>query len=328
MTQLIYISHSLIVPENVEFIQKLIDARPLDRKIVVFDNEANYLKSNDYNSMLMRNNVVNVLWFVNEEDCHDDKMSERIALHQKSEQWNKLCVSNFVIFDKENTPLRKMFPNNFIEVNGPMTVKDVNSAEWIFSQFGTDRPLQQNTWFIADTHFFHANIIRYCNRPWNSGKDESGNIIVTDKDVFHMNEDLIANWNSVVGKNDVVWHLGGVCFGKKDNIKRVVPRLNGRINLVMGNHDRESVKFYYDAGFNLVYNHPVLLNSYIILSHVPMSFLNRNTPFFNIAGHVHDSSAYPTWSPTQCIVSVERHNYTPVSWTLIEQKYQEQQRKI
>ena len=270
-----------------------------------------------------------MLWFVPEVDCFEDNMAERVSASLKSTHYQSMGgISAFVIFDVKNAPMHKLFPNNFIEVQSDkqMTKKDVNAAEWVLSQFGTDRPLTENTWFIADTHFFHANIIRYCNRPWNSGKNANGDIVVTEKDVFHMNEALINNWNSVVKKDDIVWHLGDVSFGKKDNLKWILPQLNGKINLVKGNHDRESVKFYYDAGFNLVYNHPVLLNSYIILSHVPMSFLNRNTPFFNIAGHVHDSAAYQTWSPTQCIVSVERHNYTPVSWKTIEEKYLEQQK--
>ena len=40
--------------------------------------------------------------------------------------------------------------------------------------------------FTSDTHFNHANIIRFCNRPF--------------KDVSHMNEAIISNWNRVVGQ--------------------------------------------------------------------------------------------------------------------------------
>lgn len=57
----------------------------------------------------------------------------------------------------------------------------------------------EHTFFTSDTHFNHANIIRFCNRPF--------------KDVEQMNETLIANWNRVVGTNDIVFHLGDFCLG-------------------------------------------------------------------------------------------------------------------
>lgn len=31
--------------------------------------------------------------------------------------------------------------------------------------------------------------------------------------VFHMNETIIANWNSVVGPDDIIFHLGDFCLG-------------------------------------------------------------------------------------------------------------------
>ena len=40
------------------------------------------------------------------------------------------------------------------------------------------------TFFTSDTHFYHSNIIKYCNRPFADAQD--------------MNETLIANWNNVV----------------------------------------------------------------------------------------------------------------------------------
>ena len=54
-------------------------------------------------------------------------------------------------------------------------------------------------YFIADTHFNHANIIKYCNR--------------TFKNTHEMNEYIIQKWNSVVKKDDTVYHLGDVGFG-------------------------------------------------------------------------------------------------------------------
>ena len=54
------------------------------------------------------------------------------------------------------------------------------------------------TWVISDTHWYHENIIKLCHRPFLSAKE--------------MNEKLIENWNSVVSRDDTVYHLGDVAF--------------------------------------------------------------------------------------------------------------------
>jgi superfamily II DNA or RNA helicase len=50
------------------------------------------------------------------------------------------------------------------------------------------------TWFTADLHFGHRNIIEHRNRPCS--------------DVDAMNRALIQNWNQVVGTDDTVWVVG------------------------------------------------------------------------------------------------------------------------
>ena len=78
------------------------------------------------------------------------------------------------------------------------------------------------TFFTADQHFSHANIIKYCNRPFC--------------DVAEMNKELIANWNSCVQPNDEVFVLGDFVFG--GSFESIVFRLNGQIGLILGDHDR------------------------------------------------------------------------------------------
>jgi len=85
-----------------------------------------------------------------------------------------------------------------------------------------------NVFFTSDTHFGHANVIRYCNRPFSS--------------VAEMDEALINNWNSVVAKNDLVYHLGDFAFYPTEKIKEVISRLNGTILFVPGNHDKNLIK--------------------------------------------------------------------------------------
>ena len=80
--------------------------------------------------------------------------------------------------------------------------------------------------FTSDTHFNHTNIIRFCNRPF--------------KDVSHMNETIIANWNRVVGPEDTAEWVN------------VLNRLNGKIYLISGNHDIKNLRQNYTKYFELI----------------------------------------------------------------------------
>lgn len=92
--------------------------------------------------------------------------------------------------------------------------------------------------FTSDTHFNHTNIIRFCNRPF--------------KDVSHMNETIIANWNRVVGPEDIVFHLGDFCLGGSAEWINVLKRLNGKIYLISGNHDIKNLRQNYTKYFEQI----------------------------------------------------------------------------
>lgn len=79
--------------------------------------------------------------------------------------------------------------------------------------------------FISDLHLDHANIIRYCARPFI--------------DVNEMNRVLVNNWNSTVGPNDTVYFLGDMSYGRNSHTADYwCKRLNGEITFIRGNHDR------------------------------------------------------------------------------------------
>lgn len=153
------------------------------------------------------------------------------------------------------------------------------------------------TFIIADTHFGHSNIIKYCDRPF-----------VT---VEEMDRQLIQKWNSVVSKNDVVYHLGDFAMGNVDKISSYRNKLNGRIFLIQGNHDGYSIRKYYEAGFDKVYDKPIIIHDFMILSHSPM-FITDSMPYANIYGHVHNNPEYTSVTSNTFCVSVERINYTPI----------------
>ena len=79
-------------------------------------------------------------------------------------------------------------------------------------------------YFIADTHFYHTNIINYCERPFAT--------------VDEMNNVLIQNWNATVGYEDEIYILGDFAFEKADRVHSLVTRLAGKKYLLRGNHDK------------------------------------------------------------------------------------------
>lgn len=154
------------------------------------------------------------------------------------------------------------------------------------------------TWFIADPHFGHANIIKYEDRPFSS--------------VEEMNEEIIKRWNETVSQNDTVWVLGDIGIGSKESIRQIVARLNGHKRLVRGNHDNWSNQVYLDMGFEYVSKYPIILKGFFVLSHEPMEYMGKCSPFYFIYGHVHGAPAYADKTENSCCVSVERWDYKPI----------------
>lgn len=156
-------------------------------------------------------------------------------------------------------------------------------------------------YFIADTHFYHHNIIKHCNRPFN--------------DVIEMNEYIISQWNNTVNNNDTVYHLGDFAFHvSKKKLIDLISRLNGYKILVKGNHDKKSLTFWRRCGFDEVYNDPIILNNRYLLSHRPVDTFS----FYNIHGHTHNKPKPELYIPFSFCVSVEMINYKPISLEEIE----------
>lgn len=155
------------------------------------------------------------------------------------------------------------------------------------------------------TFINHTNVIRYCDRPFKTVED--------------MNETIIKRWNMMVNKDDIVYHLGDFAFSNKEATQEIVSQLNGRIRLIRGNHDTHNNQWYRDCGFEEVYDHPIIIKDFVVLSHEPMPFV-MNQVYVNLYGHVHTSPMFETWGKQSACLCVERHNYQPVrEETIIEQ---------
>ena len=161
-----------------------------------------------------------------------------------------------------------------------------------------------NTFFIADPHFGHENIIKYEKRPF---------LNVEEMDRF-----LIEKWNSIVKNNDEVFVLGDFSFYTKAKTKQICNELKGRKYLIKGNHDKNSDEFYTDCGFEFVSKYPIIYKQFWMLSHEPL-YLNENMPYANIFGHVHANKAFKDYSAQSYCVSVERIGYEPIPFKLIKE---------
>ena len=138
------------------------------------------------------------------------------------------------------------------------------------------------THFTSDTHFNHKNIIEYSNRPYT--------------DINHMTEMLVQNWNSVVDKGDTVIHVGDFAMGDKEQIPGIRKRLNGRIVLVLGNHDYDRrgqiLKPIQAGGFDEMYPELTIEVDGIMVyvRHEPkLDFRSTAEVPYHICGHVHDA---------------------------------------
>ncbi len=135
-------------------------------------------------------------------------------------------------------------------------------------------------YFTSDTHFGHANIIQHCRRPF--------------ADVQAMDNALIERWNSIVGQDDEVWHLGDFAMNRgADIIRSYRQRLTGKIHLVRGNHDRRTPD--YGAIFDSVHDLaevkvqlPSGHNQLVVLCHYAMrEWRNSFRGAWHLFGHSH-----------------------------------------
>lgn len=135
-------------------------------------------------------------------------------------------------------------------------------------------------WITSDLHFGHANIMKFCPVTRAGFRD-----------VDHMNECMIQEWNAQVQPEDEVFILGDVAFLPAVKAVNIMHRLNGTKILIEGNHDR---KLLQDPAFKacfrethqyLRYNHDGQL---VIMFHYPIhewDQMHRGAVHFY--GHVH-----------------------------------------
>ena len=136
--------------------------------------------------------------------------------------------------------------------------------------------------YIADTHWRHRNICSYDNRPFNS--------------VDEMDEAMVSLWNETVSEDDLTYVDGDMVWSQKyEEWEELLGRLNGRVFVVKGNHDR--TKILEKLAKNKViegFSHQEVISDgpdKVVLNHSPMPFFvnMHQTNWVHLYGHVHVS---------------------------------------
>lgn len=165
-------------------------------------------------------------------------------------------------------------------------------------------PASVTTYFTSDTHFGHANIIKYCNRPF------------ANADV--MDDVLIRNWNNVVKPDDTVYHLGDFAVGGGPASK-YLSRLNGKIHFCWGNHDTR-LKDVIDATphtvqpLSIAHMRDIAIDGQrFVLCHYAMRVWNKSHKgAWHLYGHSHGTLPDDPNS-LSLDIGVDCWNYAPVS---------------
>jgi len=185
-------------------------------------------------------------------------------------------------------------------------------------------------YFTSDTHFNHANIIKYCNRPFYYEEDFVGegelanrpwkNPVIKYRREEWMNKTLINNWNSIVSPDDIVYHLGDFGFLNSEEYAEYLNKLNGHVVLFKGNHDDQNkVKTYLDKAM-MYFGGKVVFAQHHPPEEIPICD-------FVICGHIHNNWKFKINKQNLNIpiinVGVDVNQYAPISTNSLLKQYRE-----
>ena len=142
-------------------------------------------------------------------------------------------------------------------------------------------------YYIADLHFFHDALNRQMDCRGFADAEE-------------MNAYMLKKWNGKVRPEDEVVILGDLSWGKAEETNELLKKLNGKLYLIQGNHDRFGKNKAYDAsGFMWIKAYEELHDKKrkVVLCHYPILCYNGqyrtddqgNPRSYMLYGHVHDT---------------------------------------
>lgn len=134
------------------------------------------------------------------------------------------------------------------------------------------------TFYIADLHFGHQKCLSFDHRPFDT--------------IEAHDEELCRRWNSVVSAQDEVWVLGDISWLRPAETVALLDRLNGRKNLIVGNHDKNLLRgSRLEPCFEEITPYKELhirKGLRVVLCHYPIPCFNRHfNGWVHLYGHVH-----------------------------------------
>lgn len=165
-------------------------------------------------------------------------------------------------------------------------------------------------WFTSDLHFGHTKEFLYGPRGYNSADE--------------MMMDVIKKWNAKVQPEDHVFILGDVLVGEEEPVGLIGLRhLNGKIHIIIGNHDTDRRISLYNDCDNVVEVLPAARFRYgkfhFWLSHYPTICDNYDDgdklyqKVINLCGHSHTQDPFKDWGKgTIFHCELDAHNNEPI----------------
>lgn len=165
----------------------------------------------------------------------------------------------------------------------------------------------------SDFHFCHDKEFIYKPRGFTS--------------VDEMNNTIIKNFNDMVGADDETYVLGDLILNDNEKGLECVRALNGRLHIILGNHDTdERAKLYKElpnvatVGFGARLK---LGKTSFYLSHYPTITSNPGDRFitYNLCGHTHAKDRFIDFHKAPIYhVEVDAHNCYPVPLAQIQEE--------
>lgn len=172
----------------------------------------------------------------------------------------------------------------------------------------------KRVFFTADTHFGHGNIVKYCARNiflsdsdknaleanggfWHDGDwkgNRSSQWRISRETVEFMNDKLIENINNIVGKDDILYHLGDWCFAPKNEYYKAARSYRDKINckeiyITWGNHDNFQIRDLFNGCYDIL--NVNVNNQRIVLCHYAFAIWDKShRGAISLYGHSHSNA--------------------------------------